>query len=508
MYGTGFPQYRKYDGVLRFRVPYLDKLFTGNNGLSLRLDYDDQVTLPVEQVVNIENNNDQASSMLQASQDWITANAGAGINLLDQEMVFTQNLVTAGPVHVSLWFQLDASKIKLDEWTATISQFEDFAHHLSWTGNCVQTSYDRAGKTVRPVSRTLWTVRALFSNRNEPILAPKVIIDSLLQPGSLLGPPYPFEIVTETLPEEYAETPQGWELPAVLTDTLQALDEETGLFFGRFAHESGVRFDDGTPGSCEGLNDIVSQTTVEILNDSAGRPYALWLRTPEPVDWRRVEARLRIVHIDRIGDCPIGYSRRRPLNLKMAILPSPDGSAAFLVGNFAGTYCRLPCGEYELTLTFDPGHPGLFRLRPRAGVPSPETAVLKFMEPYGLDWPKPSPTVRLPFIEPEALLFVLWRIPELLTRAIEGPLTPEIYDLLGPILTADPQCLVSEAGRRIMAECRAAYLRASRPPGGDRNPGLEVERLRQLLAGLRPVLELARSLAEETLKRERRNHEY
>lgn len=103
---------------------------------------------------------------------------------------------------------------------------------------------------------------------------------------------------------------------------------------------------------------------------------------------------------------------------------------------------------------------------------------------------------------------MLWRIPELLTRAIEGPLTPEIYDLLGPILTADPQCLVSEAGRRIMAECRAAYLRASRPPGGDRNPGLEVERLRQLLAGLRPVLELARSLAEETLKRERRNHEY
>jgi hypothetical protein len=52
---------------------------------------------------------------------------------------------------------------------------------------------------------------------------------------------------------------------------------------------------------------------------------------------------------------------------------------------------RLPRGEYLLTLSFNPAMPALPALRPSVLVgPGPEVVKLRFIQPYGQDWPLPS----------------------------------------------------------------------------------------------------------------------
>ena len=128
-----------------------------------------------------------------------------------------------------------------------------------------------------------------------------------------------------------------------------------------------------------------------------GRPYALWLRTPEPVDWRRVTTTLRIRHVVQSGACPSTYARRNPLDVSLTVLPNTDASSAFLVGEVGGVWTRLPRGAYELTLTFETVHADLPTLRPDPVVgPVPESVTYRFVQPSGLDWPLPSDRIVVP----------------------------------------------------------------------------------------------------------------
>src|SRR5262249_30851617 len=82
--------------------------------------------------------------------------------------------------------------------------------------------------------------------------------------------------------------------------------------------------------------------------------------------------------------CPKSYAHRQPLELAVTVLPSPDGSSAFLVGSFAGVAVRLPRGEFTLTLQFDPNKAGLPPLRPSVLVgPGSELVMLRFLQPLG-----------------------------------------------------------------------------------------------------------------------------
>ena len=64
---------------------------------------------------------------------------------------------------------------------------------------------------------------------------------------------------------------------------------------------------------------------------------------------------------------------------------------SFLTGSLAGVPTRLPRGEYQLTLSFHAATPGLPALRPSVLVgPGPEVVKLRFILPYGADWPLPS----------------------------------------------------------------------------------------------------------------------
>ncbi|MEI9902843.1 MAG: hypothetical protein WDN06_01830 [Asticcacaulis sp.] len=177
-----------------------------------------------------------------------------------------------------------------------------------------------------------------------------------------------------------------------MADCFAALDDTAPQRFARLADLSGIRF--GRPEVQDRLDRLLvpaGQTELAALGDGTEQVLGLWLRTPEPVDWPRVTATLKVRHVEGASGCPAGYADRNPLLLDLDILPSPDFASAFLAGRFAGDRIYLPRGEYELTLRFDPAAPGLPRLYPAAVVgPAPETVVWRFIQPFGLNWPLPA----------------------------------------------------------------------------------------------------------------------
>jgi hypothetical protein len=267
------------------------------------------------------------------------------------------------------------------------------------------TYYDAAGRWTRSPCPTLGGappdkgVLELFFGGG---LGPLISEDELYKPPKVAGPAGP--LLAEALetdqivayPAELTVPPLDWLLPPTLARHLGGLDGSAGLRFGRFAADCGVRF---APGGdvLRGIGDPVLETTIEAVTDAQGRPYALWVRTPEPVDWRRVTVALSVRHVEPPDECPTRYAHRQPLALGITVLPSPDGTSGFLVATFTGRAIVLPRGEYTLTLRFDPAQAGLPPLRPslQLGTGS-ELVTLRFVQPLGKTWPQPSDGVYIP----------------------------------------------------------------------------------------------------------------
>jgi hypothetical protein len=427
MLGFGFPVYKQYRGLVRFLVPYINQIFST---IKLRLAYEDGPTL--NQAITPVANPHGESSTLPISEAWVT-DAG-GTTPPDQEIVFTTAFPQHGAAQVFLLFDHPGgTEVKLDEWTCYISQFETFTQHLDWTSRCLQVTYDTAGRTAHPCCPAITTGRRgahtkfrRSGNRIDTVFERSLPLKkAAVSLGPLLEVAYPIDDLLP-YPDELTSPPVSWRLSTVMAQQIRPLDETAGVRFGRFARLTGARFNEGPGDKLNGINDTVSDTTVEAVVDSQGRPYALWVRTPEPVDWRRVSASLRIRHVKQTGDCPTGYAHRRPLDLDISLLPSPDASSAFLVGSLAGLSTRLPRGEYALTLAFDPYLTDLHKLRPTPAVGTvPEVVKMKFIQPFGLDWPLPSSGIIIPGHLLE-ILAKLYRIdPEILIKIYEGPLPRE-----------------------------------------------------------------------------------
>ena len=206
------------------------------------------------------------------------------------------------------------------------------------------------------------------------------------------------------MPDELATPPMDWVLPQRLVDQMtepggqvRSLDAQSAVRFVRFAAASGARFGPSTSEPLDTIGGLATSTAIEAIIDDVGRPYALWLRTPEPVDWRRVTTSLGIRHVAQTGACPTAYARRHELAVTLALLPNADASSALLVGQVGGVWTRLPRGVYQLTLSYDPTHADLPTLRPDPAVGStPESVTYRFVQPSGLDWPLPSDGIVLP----------------------------------------------------------------------------------------------------------------
>jgi hypothetical protein len=411
LYGIGFPLYRHYRIVVRFLVSYIGEIFTAAP-LKLRLGY--EAGGEIIETIAPTATPDGSSSKLPQSQDWITANGGTVPP--DAELVMSALAPKAGMCTLDVVLAHPAQgDIKLDEWTGYVSNFDDFRSHLAWPVSCLTVRYDASGRHVDPTCPTIHTP---WHPWDVPLYGKAIGIDSLPKPVAKLVVPWAADPLLpivgvlhpeEPYPTELTSPPLAWRLPSNLAGELGPLDAQAALRFARFAAASGARFGDAAD-PLVGVDDPVLATTIEAVVDSANRPYALWMRTPEPVDWRRVTIALTISHVTPASGCPSGYAHRHELELAVGVLPNADGSGAFLTGSLAGVATRLPRGEYLLTLSFDPTAPGLPGLRPSVLVGAgPEVVKLRFIQPYGLDWPLPSSHggIRLDLVE-LAMKYVLF----------------------------------------------------------------------------------------------------
>jgi len=400
LFGFGLPLYRQYHLVVRFLVPYLGGIFD-HVPLKMRLAYDKGGE--IVRAVAATPAPDGASAMLPQSQAWIAAMGGTVPP--DEELVFPELLPKAGIARLTLFFNHPTGgEVPVEDWTGIVSVFNNFREHLAWSATCLTRYYDSNGRHEEPACPSLGKpfkkplLEYILAPGIEPLINEKDLLEvskpaalvSLLDGDIIAGPIVAY-------PPELTAAPLDWLLPTQLMAHLGGLDNSAGLRFGRFATDSGARFNSGGGDALRGIADLVPATTVEAVTDAEKRPYALWVRTQEPVDWRRATVSLSIRHVAPENGCPKSYAHRQPLELAVTVLPSPDGSSAFLVGSFAGVAVRLPHGEFTLTLQFDPNKAGLPPLRPSVLVgPGSELVMLRFLQPLGKTWPQPSDGLVIP----------------------------------------------------------------------------------------------------------------
>jgi hypothetical protein len=453
MHGLGFPHYRGYRPTVRFLVPYMSDIFSA---IEMSITFDDGVGF--SQSIAPTTDPSGQSSLATVSKNWVTA-AGGTVGP-DEELVFTTTISDSGPATVRLSFTHPThGDVKLDEWSAHVSSFDDFAAHLAWPDPCIRVLYGATGRRTVPccpsLPRTMriaprsrgWAARVVESIVGFVVTGLRRVVE-LVTPWRSRGRARSVLDVTpvKPFPDELSTPPIGWRLGPDLVGHLGGLHEASGIDYARFAMDCGVRFDNGTGEPLIGLGDRVAETTIEALVDGADRPYALWLRTPEPIDWRRVSGRLRIRHVTPPNGCPTEYAKRHALDLDLDVLPSPDATSAFLVGRLAGKPTRLPRGEYRLTLSFDPAEPGLVELRRPPAAGSTETVVHTFLQPHGTDWPLPStgvliPAIVLEYLDLEDLIDpdIIWELTEKVRPwdPVPGPLPGPVVDP-GPLLRSGP----------------------------------------------------------------------
>ena len=406
--GLGFPAYQHYHPVVQFLVPYMADIF---DHIRTRITY--HTGTEVREDLVPTSAADGMSSLPPESQVWLTAHGG--VAPADQEVVVTAALPDSGPVAIALTYVMpDGSEIPLDEWPATASNFARFADQLAWAGTSITTVHSATGTTTVaacPVPPEPSSGPGRFGAKTRASAEQALVDVGDLRATSLTAKRSPYlvdlsDLIGDLLPmpDELATPPVNWILPQRLVDPVtqpggqvHSLDRDTAVRFVRFAAATGARFGPSATEPLDTVGSLATSTTIEAIVDDVGRPYALWLRTPEPVDWRRVTTSLRIRHVDQTGACPAAYARRRELEVSLAVLPGPDASSAFLVGQMGGVWTRLPRGIYELTLEYNSAHANLPTLRPDPAVGAiPETVRYRFVQPSGLDWPLPSDRIVIP----------------------------------------------------------------------------------------------------------------
>ncbi|HEY3455903.1 MAG TPA: hypothetical protein VGK64_14955 [Bryobacteraceae bacterium] len=403
LYGIGFPFYRLYRPVIRFLVPYISTIFPS---LILRIEPEDSSQDAVEQELALQPNPDDESSALPFSKDFAEWHGGA--IKPDEEIAGDTVALSSGPARVRLQFEHPAmGRVDLDDWTCFVSQFNHFAHHLAINKPRLVTVYTPDGP-VKPHScpkpGTGGTIGDLTLDGSGMDGGGIPLVGGLAAPLSPVPLPDFPEGIPKPFPDELDEPPITWRLPAKLAKHVVFAGMPSEFAFPRFAQDSGVLFFDNS-NPLYGIGNTAGSTRIEALEDHTGRFLALWIRTPEPLDWRRVSGMLRIRHVIQTGQCPKDYAYRKPLLLTLHFLPNLDASSAFAVGSFAGILTRLPRGEYELTLSFDPEADDTYPLRPGILVnQTPEVVMHRFVQPRGLDWPLPTEEIGVPAATLESLV--------------------------------------------------------------------------------------------------------
>lgn len=397
LHGIGFPAYRGYLPAVRFIVPYLSAMFPT---LRFRLAYEEESGSVYSFTAEPGPTAGGGNSLLEPTQDFLDR-VGCPIES-DEELLATELLPQTGGAEVRLIFDApDGQSTVLDSWNCVVSRFLGFAEQMALGQTTLRQIYDADGPhTISPCfipgNLGFANRRSIGGGRLDPPAFTTVPVSPPPGPGPLLPGRFPIG-ANPPFPDELDEPPLNWRLPGILAAHLEDDSVALPVAFARFTVDSGAVLSDLPDNPMFGLTNPVEETVVEGIADGSGRLFAIWLRTPEPVDWRRCTVSLRIRHLVDDDGCSRDYAYRRPMDLTVEMLPGPDASSAFLVGSLAGIRTRLPRGEYELVLSFDPAAAELPRLRPGPAIVGPkETVMLNFLQVSGLTWPLPNAAVSVP----------------------------------------------------------------------------------------------------------------
>ena len=246
----------------------------------------------------------------------------------------------------------DSAKVRLDEWAFEGSRYDLFLEHVARAQGCVDDAYDHNGSVPLPSC------------------------------PDLTGTPDAVKVGDAKV------SSVDWLLPYPLANEVVSIDEDLNLRFLRVAERLGCRLKENTDDQLEGYVGPAPQTLVSLLLDGHRRGYALWLRTKEPLDWRRVTANLLVRPIDQLKS-------KESLGFQLGIVPSPDASSAFLFAIASERPVRLPKGIYDVTLQYAcvvDGLPTLRRRRRSADKEKenvqPFVTMLRIVVPFGNTWPK------------------------------------------------------------------------------------------------------------------------
>ncbi|MCO6478091.1 MAG: hypothetical protein J5I94_15785 [Phaeodactylibacter sp.] len=396
--GIGFPVYRQYLPVVRFNVSYMSRLF---ESLVFQVTFEG-VDEPIYSFSDTPSANSDGESSVIAPGRAYREVSGCP-DEFDEEISGNVSTDEFGTAQVEILHELeDGSSTVVDEWSCYISQFNNFVEHLTLNSSRMRIFYKEGepGEHVipncfNPGGSYTQSLSIGGNHMDSDISSFSKLRLGTFNPSPILDDDYPV-LGALIYPDELNFPPLSWRLPNKLSKHLENDKIPASVTFARFVIDTGAQPSTNPIHPFFGYNNTVSETTVEGIADTQERLYALWLRTPEPLNWYRVSASLSIRHLEGVGPCAKKYAFRRRLELEVEILPGPDASSALIIGSFANTRIRLPRGEYELTLAFDPDIEGLPKLRPSIAIPNPEVITLKFLQLAGRNWPTPGEDIVIP----------------------------------------------------------------------------------------------------------------
>lgn len=349
-FGRGFPAYLQDLATVRFNAAYISKIF---DQLDVEITYADHSS---DRVVGIPKGNvDGQNSLSENGLAWRKEYSGATDP--DEELQLNAPW-KSGFGHLRISYrdntQTPAKDVLLDEWNCEISRFDSIQKHLEIKTPTITTFYTAKGPSRG--TTYAWPTGSL------PTIPP---------------------VAPTTAPTE-------WPLPKALAELVgDGIGVDSSLRFLRFAQRLGTRFAAADQNALVGLIEPYRNmaSVIEAPVDQIDRPYALLIRTAEPVDWRRISMEATIYMVGLLPSGQFAFIDSPPIKLKLRILPSCDGTQAFAIAYVDDFAVRWPRGVYELQITYRRKMRDMPTITSKLGESADIAIKQQVLYPSGLDWP-------------------------------------------------------------------------------------------------------------------------
>jgi hypothetical protein len=343
-FGRGLPLYADLLGVVQSKVPYLEKIYRSLNVTVSRSHAGAPKTVPSSLGPNLFNE----SADNPASAKW---KSGLGIPGSIASELRLQGPFEPGLNTLSISFDdpfNSGRTLKLDEWEFESSRFSSFSQHLAFSSTGIHAAFDEFGPVALPSLPDLTAYPD-----------PHMVGDA--QPGS-----------------------EKWLLPLPMASLAQPIDTGTHDRFIKLAARLNCKVKSGATHSLELFFEPVAASQIAVMLDPTGAGHVMWMRTAEPLDWRRTSGSFLYRSLASDPSKAVDATK-----FDLFFVPSFDGSSAFLFAAAGGRFVRLPKGLYDVSLSYSLVQAGLPSNRRSSGDDStPMRTSFRIVNPFGSEWPK------------------------------------------------------------------------------------------------------------------------